>query len=167
MAIILGIDPGSQITGYGIVSYNKNILQYVTSGCLKLSKGASSFKLKEIFCGISEIVRNFKPDEAAVESVFVRINVASALKLGEARGAALAALAWNDLPVSEYSPRQVKLSSVGYGGADKAQVQHMVKALLRLSKEPKTDEADALAVAICHAHTSSSLLVLQRQLIKR
>ena len=115
---------------------------------------------------LSEIIVNFHPDEAAIEQVFVHINISSALKLGQARGAALVALANNNIPVAEYSPRQIKQAVVGYGAADKAQVQHMIKAILKLKETLAPDASDALAIAICHAHTRRSLQALERSVKK-
>ena len=153
MPIILGIDPGSCNTGYGVIDYRGNKLQHIASGVLRVKNASFAVRLKEIFLGITTIIQSFHPTESAVEQVFVHINVNSALKLGQARGAALVALAQNDLEVAEYLPRQIKQAVVGYGASDKNQVQQMVKFLLKLKTLPTSDAADALAVAICHAHT--------------
>ena len=143
-AIILGIDPGSCITGYGIIQVEGSQLSYLDSGCIK------------IFIGLQSVVQQYTPSEAAIEQVFMHINANAALKLGQARGAALVAAALAKLIVSEYSARQVKQSVVGYGAANKQQVQHMVRLLLNLDRSPQADAADALAIAICHAQTRQS-----------
>jgi crossover junction endodeoxyribonuclease RuvC len=150
---VLGIDPGSRITGFGVVNVLRNgKLQYVASGCVRIGKGALSERLKTIYDGMSEIIRTYQPSAIAIEKVFLARNADSALKLGQARGAAITAGANHALAVAEYSARQIKRTVVGKGAADKRQVQHMVKALLDLSGTPQADAADALACAICHAH---------------
>jgi len=158
LAIILGIDPGSRITGFGVVEMNGRQLRYVASGCIRVQDGILADKLKQIFDCIAEVVETYKPTEAAIEQVFMARNADSALKLGQARGAAMVAMANHALTVAEYSARQVKQSVVGKGGADKSQVQHMVTQLLKLDKTPQADAADALAVAICHGHALQSAL---------
>lgn len=150
-AIILGIDPGSCITGYGIVQIEGSQLSYLDSGCIKVANIGFSERLEKIFTGLQNVVNQYKPNEAAIEQVFMHINPNAALKLGQARGAALTAAAVAKLMVSEYSARQVKQSVVGYGAANKQQVQHMVQLLLNLDRIPQADAADALAIAICHA----------------
>lgn len=157
MALILGIDPGSRLTGYGVVNAVGNRLEYVTCGCLRLGTGSHGERLKLIFDGINAIIQEFSPQEAAIEEVFLGKSVSSALKLGQARGSAMIACLNSELPVAEYSPRKVKQTIVGNGNADKIQVQHMVKVLLGISGKLQEDAADALAVAICHANTSKSL----------
>ena len=154
---ILGIDPGSQITGYGVIEVDGAHSCYVTSGCLRLPQGPLPARLRTIFVELSEIMATYRPDELAVEAVFMHRNPDSALKLGQARGAAICAGVVRDLPVAEYSPRQVKQAVVGQGGATKFQVQHMVKVLLKLAGDPQADAADALAVALCHSHTRRTL----------
>jgi len=150
---ILGIDPGSRITGFGIVNVLRNgKVAYVASGCVRIGKGALGERLKTIYDGMDEVIRRYQPTAIAVEKVFLAHNADSALKLGQARGAAIAAGANHELPVAEYSARQIKRSIVGAGAAEKRQIQHMVKALLELSGTPQADAADALACAICHAH---------------
>jgi len=150
---ILGIDPGSRITGFGVVNVLRNgKLQYIASGCVRVGKGALGERLKIIYDGMSEIIRTYQPGAIAIEKVFLAHNADSALKLGQARGAAITASVNHALAVAEYSARQVKRAVVGKGAADKRQVQHMVKALLDLSGAPQADAADALACAICHAH---------------
>jgi crossover junction endodeoxyribonuclease RuvC len=154
---ILGIDPGSRVTGYGIIDVDGDRAAVATFGVIKTGAGDFPQRLGVIFSGIRGLVDEFRPDEVAVENVFVSKNAASALKLGQARGAAICAAISRDLPVSEYSPRSVKQAIVGRGGADKVQVQHMVCVLLRLAETPAEDAADALAVALCHQHTQQGL----------
>lgn len=158
MAIILGIDPGSRVTGYGLINAVGNRLEYVHCGCVKTSSDSQPERLKTIFTEISQVIEEFVPQQAAVEEVFMGKNASSALKLGQARGSAMVACLASDLPVAEYSARKVKQAVVGAGGADKLQVQHMVKALLSISDTIAEDAADALAVAICHANTQASLI---------
>jgi len=158
MAIILGIDPGSRITGFGVIRMNGRQVEYVASGCIRVKDAIVSDKLNQIFDCIAEVIQQYKPTEAAIEQVFMSKNADSALKLGQARGAAMVAMAQHALSVAEYSARQIKQSVVGTGGADKAQVQHMVTSLLGLSASPQADAADGLAVAICHGHALQSAL---------
>lgn len=163
MAIILGIDPGSRLTGYGLIEQRGRKLNYLGSGCIKVIGTAKTpltlaEKLRRIHDSVSELITQFKPDEFAIEQVFMAKNPDSALKLGQARGAAIVAAACAELPVAEYSARQIKQSVVGNGGAEKSQVQHMVMALLNLERSPQEDAADALAVALCHAHSSQNLI---------
>lgn len=163
MALILGIDPGSRKTGYGIISHASGKSQYVTSGVIRM---ASELTLPErlgiIYDGVSEIIESFSPTEMAVEQVFMAKNAGSALKLGQARGAAIVAGVSRHLSVGEYEARKVKQSVVGHGSADKLQVQHMVKTLLHLPSAPQEDAADALAVALCHANTRQHLIRLAK-----
>jgi crossover junction endodeoxyribonuclease RuvC len=163
--IILGIDPGSRITGYGVIDFKGSVLHHIASGSIKIEKTNAPQQLKEIFLGISSVMTSFNPEEAAIEQVFVKINANSALKLGQARGAALVALAQTNIWIAEYSARQVKQAVVGYGAAEKDQVQKMVKILLKLEKLPQTDAADALAIAICHAHMRRTLLLRAKEII--
>ncbi|MBW2471074.1 MAG: crossover junction endodeoxyribonuclease RuvC [Deltaproteobacteria bacterium] len=150
---ILGIDPGSRATGYGVIAKKGIRLYYVTCGVIRLSnKYSFSERLKIIFDGLCEVIANHKPTVAAVEDVFVAANPRTALKLGHARGVAVLAALHNGLPVYDYTPRMVKQAVVGYGNADKHQVQQMVRVLLQLSAVPSADAADALAVAMCHAN---------------
>jgi len=150
---ILGIDPGSRATGYGIIAKRGNRLYYVTCGIIRLGdKYSFSDRLKIIFDGLCEVIATHKPAIAAVEDVFVAANPRTALKLGHARGVAVLAALHNGLPVHDYTPRMVKQAVVGYGNADKNQVQQMVRVLLQLSAAPGSDAADALAVAMCHAN---------------
>ena len=150
---ILGIDPGSRATGYGVIAKKGVRLYYVTCGVIRLSdKYSFSERLKIIFDGLCEVIEAHKPTIAAVEDVFVAANPRSALKLGHARGVAVLAALHNGLKVHDYTPRMVKQAVVGYGNADKLQVQQMVRLLLQLSAPPSADAADALAVAMCHAN---------------
>ena len=150
---ILGIDPGSRATGYGVIEKKGNRLYYVTCGVIRLSdKNSFSGRLKIIFDGLCEVIDSHKPTVAAVEDVFVAANPRTALKLGHARGVAVLAALHNGLQVHDYTPRMVKQAVVGYGNADKNQVQQMVRVLLQLSASPSADAADALAVAMCHAN---------------
>ena len=153
MTTILGVDPGSRITGYGIIRIERNRAEYVDAGCIQLKDIPLSARLRLIFDQLSAVIRIHRPTEAAVEKVFMNRNADSALKLGQARGAAIVAAAALGLAVFEYSPNEIKQAIVGRGHADKVQVQHMVKALLGLAQTPPADAADALATAICHGHT--------------
>ncbi|UJF24477.1 crossover junction endodeoxyribonuclease RuvC [Suttonella sp. R2A3] len=149
---ILGIDPGSQITGYGIVDLCGNTVRYIDSGCVRLAKEEMPVRLMMIHQAIGELVAQYQPQEFAIESIFVHKNPNSALKLGQARGVAICAAVLAELPVSEYAAKSIKQAVVGQGGADKLQVQHMVKILLNCSGAIQSDAADALAVALTHAH---------------
>lgn len=153
---ILGVDPGSRVTGYGLIESDGRHSRYLDSGGIRTQDGEFSTRLGQIFTRMSEVVRVGRPEEVAVEQVFVAKNAASALKLGQARGAAIAALVTAELAVFEYSPRSIKQALVGVGGADKAQVQHMVRLLLGLQQDLSPDASDALAVALCHAHTRAN-----------
>lgn len=150
---VLGIDPGSRITGFGVIDINNGKLQYVTSGCIRMKDKGLPARLKTIFEGVSEVIDSTSPEFMAIEEVFVSRNARSALVLGQARGAAISAGVNKGLPVGEYTALQIKKSVVGYGQADKSQVQHMVKSILSLGGLPQEDAADALACAICHSHT--------------
>ncbi len=154
---ILGIDPGSLITGFGVIDVVRGKTNYVASGCVRIAPGTQPERLKTIFDGVAELSANYQPDEVAIERVFMHRNVASALKLGEARGAAICAAVLHALPVYEYTPAVVKQTVVGKGNASKEQVQHMVRALLNLPAAPQADAADALAVALCHAYARQAL----------
>lgn len=158
MAVIIGIDPGSRRTGYGIISHLGNQTEYIASGCIRTEVEPFSERLKNIFDGLSEIIQQFCPQEMAVEQVFMAKNANSALKLGHARGAAIVAGVNGGLIISEYSARQIKQAVVGTGAAEKSQVQHMVRALLALQSNPQEDAADALAAALCHAHSQQNLI---------
>ena len=149
---IIGIDPGSRITGYGIIDKLGSGLGFVACGTIRAEREQDfSHRLLVIFNGLSEIITQHQPEIAAIEELFVAHNVRSALKLGQARGAAVVAAMQQGLPVHGYPPRQVKQAVTGYGHAEKEQVQHMIQALLELSGPPSSDAADALAVAVCHA----------------
>jgi crossover junction endodeoxyribonuclease RuvC len=150
---ILGIDPGSRCTGYGIIDVAGDSATRVTHGVIRSGNGEFTERLGVIFAGLKQVIEEFAPTAVAIENVFVSRNASSALKLGQARGAAVCAAISMGLPVAEYSPRSVKQAIVGRGGADKVQVQHMVRVLLRLQETPEEDAADALAVALCHQHT--------------
>jgi len=153
MERIIGIDPGSRITGYGVVSWASGQIRFISCGIIKTTADLPfSHRINQIFDGINEVIQVHQPDVAAVEDVFLATNPRSALKLGQARGAAVVAAMQNDLAVYDYSPRVVKQAVVGYGQASKQQVQHMIRILLGLSGSPSSDAADALAVAICHAN---------------
>lgn len=165
MDIILGIDPGSCFTGYGVIHSEKSQLRYLDSGCIKLGNSPFPERLEKIFMGLQAILNHYKPTEAVIEQVFFHINPNAALKLGQARGAAMVAAALGKLPISEYSARQVKQSVVGYGAANKQQVQHMVRVLLNLNSMPQSDAADALALAVCHAQSKSLQTSLMAQKI--
>lgn len=155
---ILGIDPGSRATGYGIIEKHGSELSFVAAGAIKTTPGASMpVRIKQIFAGLTQVIALEKPDTAAIEQVFMATNPDAALKLGQARGAAIAAMTALDLEVSEYTARQIKQSAAGYGAASKEQMQHMVAKLLRHDEPLSFDAADALACAICHAHFNHSL----------
>ena len=149
---ILGLDPGSRRTGFGFIESRGGELTVLAHGCLNVSTAAPMTRLRLIFEGLQSLMSEHAPVEVAVERVFVSRNVDSALKLGQARGAALCAVP-QGIPVFEYAPRAVKLAVVGSGAAEKTQVAHMIRTLLRLAERPGADAADALAVAVCHAHT--------------
>lgn len=151
MAIIIGIDPGSIRTGFGIIQSDKNNLLHIAHGTINAKGNSIPERLHCIYQELKKIITLHQPTAAAIENVFMQVNVQSALKLGQARGAALIALARYALPVSEYSPRDIKKTIAGYGAASKDQIQFMVRAQLKLSANPQADAADALAIAICHA----------------
>jgi crossover junction endodeoxyribonuclease RuvC len=157
MIRILGIDPGSQITGYGIIDVEGRHSRYVGSGCIRLEARPLPERLRMIFESITTIIATYRPDEMAIEQVFMHRNPDSALKLGQARGVAICAGVMVDLPVSEYAPRAIKQAVVGSGGAGKEQIQYMVCALLNLQPGLQADAADALAAALCHGHTKHTL----------
>jgi len=158
MSVILGIDPGSRLCGYGLIQARGNALSYVASGVIKVGTLDFPKRLHTIFTDLSEIISEHHPDAAAIEEVFMGKNASSALKLGQARGAAIVACTDKSVPVSEYAARKIKQALVGKGQAEKNQVQHMVKSMLALSSVPQEDAADALAVAICHANTENTLI---------
>jgi len=149
---ILGIDPGSRFTGFGVLDIERERATYVASGTVKSLDGQFSDRLKQIFVSVGEIVEQYRPDVVAIESVFMAKNASSALKLGHARSAALCATFAFDVEVFEYAAREIKQAVVGTGSATKEQVQHMVVSLLQLEGTPAADAADALAAALCHGH---------------
>lgn len=149
---ILGIDPGSRLTGFGVLDCVGDRASYVASGSVNSSDGEFPERLKMIFRSVSEIVAEFRPDVVVVESVFMHKNAGSALKLGHARSAAICATFELDLTVFEYAPREIKQAVVGTGAATKEQIQHMIKQMLQLDGDPSPDAADALAAALCHAN---------------
>lgn len=149
---ILGIDPGSRLTGFGLVDVDGEHVRYVTSGSVQSPDGEFHERLKLIYDSVRRIVTDYEPGVLAIESVFVHRNASSALKLGHARSAALCATFVADIEVFEYAPREIKQAVVGSGSASKEQVQHMVASLLRLDGRPSPDAADALAAALCHGH---------------
>jgi crossover junction endodeoxyribonuclease RuvC len=157
---ILGIDPGLRTTGFGLIDVDGSELSYVASGTIStihLDKGQLPARLKVLFDGVREVVSRYEPDAASVEIVFVNVNPQSTLLLGQARGASIASLVSLDLPVAEYTALQMKQAVVGYGRADKTQVQEMVRRLLNLPGLPGSDAADALGLAITHAHAAKAM----------
>ncbi len=154
MATVLGIDPGSRFTGWGMVRVDGSELHHVAHGVIKLGNRAMDLRLRDIFTGMSDLIANYDIDRVAIETSFVADNPQTAIKLGQARGVAIVAAALQDLNVSEYAPREIKQATVGTGRATKEQVQYMVKVLLNLAEVPDTDSADALAVAICDIHAT-------------
>jgi len=161
MTRIMGIDPGSRFTGFGIIDIDGTHLVYQASGHIKVTGDTTPEKLGIIFSNISELFQQYSPDEAAIEKVFMHRNADSALKLGQARGAAITAVVNQNCTVGEYSATQVKQSVVGKGNASKDQVQHMVKSILNLSATLQEDASDALAIAICHSHHRNALNIGQ------
>lgn len=144
-----------------MVSMQRHQAVHLASGCIEVGDLAFERRLCAIFDALTDVARTYQPEEAAIEKVFMNRNVDSALKLGQARGAAIVAIARLDIPVHEYSPNAIKQAIVGRGHADKIQVQHMVKALLSLAAAPRADAADALAIAMCHGHTRQGLLAVR------
>lgn len=153
--IILGIDPGSRKTGVGIIAQAGQKIECIFHGHIQPKAESMAVRLQQIHLGLEELIKQYQPHEAAIEMIFTCRNASSALKLGQARGIALATIA--SLPLGEYAPRQVKQAIVGIGAATKEQVQHMVMRLLKLTKKPQEDAADALAIALCHAHQPNYL----------
>jgi len=158
MAIILGIDPGSRKTGFGIIEFHDGQSKYLTSGVIRLVDKPIPDRLRVIAESLEELIQSFAPTQLSIEQVFLARSADAALKLGHARGAAIVSCVTRGLAVNEYSARQIKQAVVGTGGAAKEQVQHMVKRLLSLPGLPAEDAADALAAALCHAHTQSSMI---------
>lgn len=163
MTRILGIDPGSRITGYGVIDATRQGNRYIASGSIRIKGTAFPQRLKQIFDGVSEVIACYQPREMAIEQVFLHKNADSALKLGQARGAAICAALNQGLEIHEYAARQVKLALVGRGGADKTQVQHMVKILLNLQGVMQVDAGDALGICLCHSHHQETLNQLQKR----
>ncbi len=155
---ILGIDPGYAIMGWGVLDFEGNRFKVVDYGSITTdSKMAAPDRLKHIYSELNAIIANYQPEEAAIEELFYTSNAKTVILVGEARGVAVLACANGGLSISEYTPLQIKQALVGYGRADKKQVQAMVKTILNLSEVPKPDDtADAVAAAICHAHSRSS-----------
>jgi crossover junction endodeoxyribonuclease RuvC len=167
---ILGIDPGLQRTGFGVIEMEGQQLAYVASGVISTDeapRGDLPLRLKIIFDGVREVTERYAPDCASVEIVFVNVNPQSTLLLGQARGAAMAALVSGNLPVAEYTALQMKKAIVGHGLANKDQVQEMVRRLLALTVAPRKDAADALGLAISHAHASHSIAALGSATVRR
>jgi len=162
MRRILGIDPGSVVTGYGVIESNGIRSTHIASGCIRVAGADFPQRLGDIFEKIAAVVETHQPEEMAIEQVFVSKNPSSALKLGQARGAAICACVVAGLPVAEYTPRMIKQAIAGYGNADKEQVQVMVKQLLGLDQKLAADQSDALAIALGHAHANSTLHALSR-----
>jgi len=158
MPIIIGIDPGSRKTGFGIINSVNGRHSYIDSGVIRLPPGALPERLKIIAESVATLVEQYGPTELSVEQVFLAKSADAAIKLGQARGAAIVPCVTRGLDVAEYSARQIKQSVVGTGAADKSQVQHMVRVLLNLPGEPQEDAADALAAALCHAHTRQGMV---------
>jgi crossover junction endodeoxyribonuclease RuvC len=159
-ARILGLDPGSRATGYGVIDVGQGDPRYLASGTIRAAGSDFPGRLKEIFAGVAALVAEYRPDEIAIERVFVNRNPDSALKLGQARGAALAATFASPASIHEYSPREVKQGVTGTGAADKTQVQKMVRILLGVPGPLGADAADALAIALCHAHGRGTRIAL-------
>ena len=157
---ILGLDPGLRITGFGLVDQLGSQLRYVASGCIKTRDGELPGRLKTLLDGVREVIATYQPDVAALEIVFVNVDPQATLLLGQARGACLAALVSKQLPVAEYTALQMKKAVAGHGRAAKSQIQEMVKRLLHLSALPGTDAADALGLAITHAHAGPAMAKL-------
>jgi crossover junction endodeoxyribonuclease RuvC len=158
MTLILGIDPGSRITGYGVVRDIGRGCEYVASGCIRTGSGELHARLQIVYRSVREVIQLHGPVTMGIEKVFMARNADSALKLGQARGAAIVAAAEEGLEIAEYSATQVKQAITGSGGANKEAVQLMVMHLLKLTQKPQIDASDALAIALCHAHTRSSLI---------
>ena len=165
---ILGLDPGSLRTGYGIIDITAQGDRHVASGCIRTGGGELVLRLRTIYEGVANLIETYRPEEVAIERVFVHRNPDSALKLGQARGAALCAAGLGGASVHEYAPRAIKLAVVGTGSAEKAQVAHMIQALLSITEPLTADQADALAVGMCHGsarRVQQHVLVATRQAI--
>ena len=162
MTRILGIDPGSRITGYGVIESLPQGSRYIASGSIRVKADTFPERLKQIFDGVSEVIALYQPQQMAIEQVFMHKNADSALKLGQARGAAICATLNNSLPVYEYAARQIKQALVGKGNAEKSQVQHMVKILLNIQGDIQVDAGDALGICLCHCHHQETEKRLQK-----
>lgn len=156
--LILGIDPGSRITGFGVISALGNKAEYVASGAIRIAEGGLPQRLRQVYEGVAQILDTYQPEEVAIEQVFLSKNADSALKLGQARGVAIVAAANSGLEVHEYAARLVKQAVCGSGAADKTQIQTMVARILKLPGLPQVDAADGLAIALCHAYTRQGLI---------
>lgn len=163
---ILGIDPGSRITGIGIIESDGRHSKHIFSTCIRLGNDAFPIRLGKIYQEVELIIREFQPQQMAIEDVFLSKNPSSALKLGQARGAAICATVMQGVPVYEYSAREIKQAVVGKGSADKSQVQHMVKLLLNLQGKIQADTADGLAIALSHAHVGATKVRIEEALLK-
>jgi crossover junction endodeoxyribonuclease RuvC len=163
---ILGIDPGSRLTGFGVIEESLRGYKYIASGSIRVTAEYFPDRLKQIFKGLLEVVERYQPEQMAIEQVFMHINADSALKLGQARGAAICAVQAAGLPVFEYSAKQVKQAVVGKGNAQKLQVQHMVKILLNIQGDMQIDASDALGICLCHAHHQQTAMRLQKGMNK-
>lgn len=167
MTLILGIDPGSRITGFGVIRDTGRGCEYVASGCIRTGSGSLADRLLAVHKGVSQVIAQYQPVTMGIEQVFMARNADSALKLGQARGAAIVAAAACELEIAEYTATQVKQAVVGTGRADKEQVQMMVMHMLKLVKKPQIDASDALGIALCHAHHRQSLIPHGLELAKR
>lgn len=158
--IILGIDPGYAIVGWGVIEYNANRFSVVDFGAVTTEAGTPfNDRLKAVYDGVNDIMKHYNPDALAIEKLFYNTNAKTVIDVAQARGVTNLAAVQNNIPIFEYTPLQVKQSVVGYGRAEKKQVQEMTRVILKLEKVPKPDDtADALAMAICHAHASGSML---------
>ena len=161
---IIGVDPGSRSTGYGIVESDGSRLVHVASGFVRAAEGEWSNRLRRIFEELDAVIDAHSPDEFAIEKVFMHRNPSSALKLGQARGVAILAASLRSLSVHEYSPNEIKQAVTGKGHASKEQIQYMTKVLLSLREPPQSDQADALAVAICRAHLRATTARRERMM---
>ena len=167
MSYILGVDPGSRITGYGVIHNSNGNFRYIASGCIRTQEAHFATRLKIIFVELTQIVEAYPIADVAVEKVFVNKNVDSALKLGQARGAAICACVNQDREIYEYTPAEVKNSRVGTGRATKDQMQHMVRLTLGLNALPQIDAADALAIALCHGRIAHARARIQKLRLAR
>ena len=167
--IILGIDPGSRSTGFGLIDNHATRIEYVHSGHIRVEGAALPQRLGYIFAAIGDVIRQYNPEHMGIENVFMARNADSALKLGQARGAAICAAHQAGLEIAEYAPREIKQAIVGTGAANKEQIEHMVKRLLGLRQKLQSDEADGLAIAICHAqyYATQQKTGLPAELVKR